>query len=305
MRFGRRALLLIAGVTAVVVVAAAGIVLAARGGDEGRKYAGRIGAVDGCGLLHMFANGDNQKELCLPGIWAAVSVSDNGEKLAWDTATSTQPGITVADLDIKFTEVRTEHQLPVPPGANAAPTLSPDGSTVAFLHSPADDGRYDIWTTPSSTTTERAEQVTANRTVSAAAWSPSGDWIAYVRGWSADTLEGDIVLVRPNGDDEHRVGRGDEPSWSPDSKRLAFTRGEDVWTMGSDGSDPRLLVRNGHTPVWSRDGELIAFARELKCGRPVCRERVFVQFASGGEADPVSPSFANLQQLLWLPDPTE
>ena len=40
---------------------------------------------------------------------------------------------------------------------------------------------------------------------------------AYVQNWSDETLEGQLSLVRPNGDDPHIVVRsGDAPDWSPD-----------------------------------------------------------------------------------------
>ena len=305
MTLSRRALFLLSGLAIAVIAAALGVLLATRGDDGGRKFAGRIAVVNGCGLLDMFADGRNRKRLCLSHFWAAASVSDNGKTLAWDTLEKSKSGIVVAALDVKFTEAKNEQQLPVPAGANAEPTLSPDGNTVAFLHSPKDDGRYDIWTTPATTTTERAEQVTATRSVSTAAWSPLGDWIAYVRNWSEETLEGDIVLVRPDGADERRLGKGDAPSWAPDGRRLVFVRNQDIWTMRSDGTASRLLVPNGHAPAWSRDGKLIAFARELKCGQPVCRERIFLQFATGGEPRPLGPTLPGIQRLLWLPDPSE
>src|SRR5215210_5044675 len=118
-------------------------------------------------------------------------------------------------------------------------------------------------------------------------------------------LEGNIVLVRPDGDDEHLLGRGDAPSWAPDGERLAFVRNGDIWTMRSDGGGARLLARNGHAPAWSRDGKLIVFARELNCGKPICRERIFLQFTTGGEARPVGSPLPRIQRLLWLSDPNE
>src|SRR5207248_2181889 len=60
-----------------------------------------------------------------------------------------------------------------------------------------------------------------------------------------------------------------DPSWSPDSKMLAFfsTAGEkndqrQLWTANADGSSPKQLTRlSGYAarPHWSHDGRQIAF----------------------------------------------
>ena len=134
---------------------------------------------------------------------------------------------------------------------------------------------------------------------------PTGDWIAYVKDWSEVTLEGDIMLIRPNGEDETLLTRGDAPTWSPDGSRLAYVHEGDIWTIDADGSDSRMLIANGESPSWSRDGGLIAFTREVPCGKPVCRERVFVVGAGGGEARGVGPTFAGPRSIAWLPDPFE
>lgn len=46
------------------------------------------------------------------------------------------------------------------------------------------------------------------------------------------------------------------PSW-----RLAFVRGDDIWTANPDGSDPRRVIRGGHAPCWAPDKHRIAFER--------------------------------------------
>jgi TolB protein len=52
------------------------------------------------------------------------------------------------------------------------------------------------------------------------------------------------------------------PSWSPDGRRIAFTRGGRIWTMAADGSRAHPITASiGATmPVWSPDGQWIAFA---------------------------------------------
>jgi gamma-glutamyltranspeptidase len=63
-----------------------------------------------------------------------------------------------------------------------------------------------------------------------------------------------------------------EAAWSPDSKRLAVSWFDVIWTMAPDGKDPKRLVPapranepatnwiSERDPVWSADGKSIAFA---------------------------------------------
>ena len=59
------------------------------------------------------------------------------------------------------------------------------------------------------------------------------------------------------------------PAWSPDSRTLAFARGDprgqmDIWVVRADGSGERRIYRGQPTaccPAWSPDGEWIAFSQ--------------------------------------------
>jgi Tol biopolymer transport system component len=294
MKLGRKNVVLLAGLVALGLAAVAVVWAVGRDEDNLPQLAGRIAFREGCGLTHMWPDGTDQREMCLTSVWSASSVSRNGKRLAWDTGL----GLSIANSDGNGTA-----PIPAPRGANFGPSLSPDGDEVAFLHSPRDDGRYDIWV--GSTSIDNAEQLTNTRDASSVAWSPDGDWIAYVKAWSEETLEGEITLIRPNGDDQTRLTSGDAPTWSPDGSRLAFFHNGGIWTIGKDGSDLRMLVANGEAPSWSRDGGLIAFTRELPCGKPVCRERVFVVGAGGEDAHGVGPTFVGGRSIVWLPDPHE
>lgn len=294
MKLGRRSVVLLSGLVLLSIVAAAAVYAVSRDGRHSPRYPGRIAVREGCGLRHSFFNGDDPRMLCLPSVWAVVSVSWNGKRLAWDTGRS----IEIANVD-GFNPV----SVPVPPGSNFDPSLSPDASKMAFLHSPRDDGHYDLWV--GSTSIDNAEQLTTTRDVSTVAWSPSGGWIAYVRGWSEATLEGEIGLIRPDGTGGHRLTMGDAPTWAPDGSRLAFVHGGDLWTIGADGSGAKMLVKDGEAPAWSRDGKMIAFMRAVPCAKPVCKERVFVIEATGGTAKPIGPAYGGQRSPVWLPDPFE
>jgi len=100
-------------------------------------------------------------------------------------------------------------------------------------------------------------------------WSPNGKWIAYVRN-------GDIWKMRPNGTGRTKVTGSPvsvswSPSWSPDSRRLAFEDDRDtgdrptseIWTVRPNGKGLTRLTHNrvdDFQPSWSPNGKQIAFA---------------------------------------------
>jgi len=291
-----RLLAIVAGLVVLAAVLAALGFAFTRGGTHEIRLPGRIAVRAGCGLRHMYIDASDQRTTCLHKVFDAVSVSRNGDKLAWDTTDGRT--IFVSGLD-GINPLRAA----VPPGSNSAPSLSPDGRKIAFLHSPTNDGRYDIWVTRTGVAT--AEQETNTRNVSDVAWSPAGDWLAYVQNWSDSTLEGQVSLVRPNGDDAHTLVDGDTPDWSPDGKRLVYVHNGSIWTVNANGTNAHRLIRNGHSPAWSRNGELIAFMRAEKCPLNLCPEHAYIAFADGTHAHPVGSLYPSERQVVWLPDPFE
>ena len=61
----------------------------------------------------------------------------------------------------------------------------------------------------------------------------------------------DIFTMKPDGSDLTKLTRRSpndddvQPAWSPDGKRIAWTRGDHIWLMKSDGSQKRRLTRTG------------------------------------------------------------
>ncbi|HEY0243208.1 MAG TPA: hypothetical protein VGC52_11160, partial [Gemmatimonadaceae bacterium] len=66
------------------------------------------------------------------------------------------------------------------------------------------------------------------------------------------------------------TSRDNRPSWSPDSRRIAFQSDRDgemeIYVMNADGSNQMRLTRNATEdayPSWSPDGKRIAFHRRV------------------------------------------
>ena len=83
----------------------------------------------------------------------------------------------------------------------------------------------------------------------------------------------DIWVFNLNDRRQRRIVHdGRSPKWSPDGRKLAFTRGPiygaenatrgpDLWVLDVVAKKERRLVRNGYGADWSPDGRQIAFAR--------------------------------------------
>ncbi len=124
------------------------------------------------------------------------------------------------------------------------------------------------------------------------AWSPDGQWIAFVRlertrdanslcanmrvlpgsppiptcvqqtrdyGLGAATVE----IVRPDGTDGRVVGEGYEPSWTPTGTHLYVRRSGSIYRLPLEGGAAELLPdsEGGREPSVSPDGSQVAFAR--------------------------------------------
>jgi Subtilisin inhibitor-like/RTX calcium-binding nonapeptide repeat (4 copies)/WD40-like Beta Propeller Repeat len=87
-------------------------------------------------------------------------------------------------------------------------------------------------------------------------------------------------------------------AWSPDSKRLAFTRANTLFVVEEDGSDLRQLAASRpQTPLWSPDGTRIAFDRT----ETDQRTDLYVVNADGsGETNLTNDTYWNLD-ARWSP----
>jgi tricorn protease len=105
------------------------------------------------------------------------------------------------------------------------------------------------------------------------AWSPDGKWIAY---FSDESGEYALHLSPQDGLGEVRkISLGSSPSffysptWSPDSKKIAFTdKRLNLWYVDIDAGKPIHVDTNPYdganfSPAWSPDSRWIAYTRQL------------------------------------------
>jgi Tol biopolymer transport system component len=153
----------------------------------------------------------------------------------------------------------------------------------------------------------------------------TGDLIAY----SCKERQNDwyaICVIRIDGTESRRLTSGVEatdPAWSPDGRKIAFTRREDVgggyttfseddvFVMDSDGGGARQLTEereNQHAgqPAWSPDGSEIVFMRgaPVPTALPARPGELFVMDAGGSDMRPLTHGSRDLHPA-WSPDGRE
>lgn len=110
------------------------------------------------------------------------------------------------------------------------------------------------------------------------AWSPDGEWIAFI-SWNPDEK---YMLVRMGVDENIQVpiigDVSEEPiSWSPDGEWIAYSYNDDntsgVRKVRMDGGEAQTITEWEITnPAWSPDGKLIAFRNRSDGDLYVMRE---------------------------------
>src|SRR5689334_16952143 len=97
----------------------------------------------------------------------------------------------------------------------------------------------------------------------ALAWSPNGKLLAFSRRGADGTY--DLWLRDTRGHERLLVRRAQEPSWAPDSGRLAFVRDGRIYIVAASGRGLHLLrglLFRESEPTWSPDGRRIAVVSE-------------------------------------------
>ncbi len=178
--------------------------------------------------------------------------SANGQKIAWVEGVSGAASIQVMNHDGSGARAATDGTTP-----DADPTLSPDGSEVAFS-SFTEEGNNDIFVVNADGSGRKRLTSGAEYDLTPA-WSPDGRHIAFGRN-------GDIYVMASDGSRVTRLtsgpARDGAPSWSADGSRIAFGRSDEtgqtfagpsrIIVMNANGSGQRRvrLPREAIWPSW-------------------------------------------------------
>ena len=153
----------------------------------------------------------------------------------------------------------------------------------------------------------------------APALSPRGDAIAYasVQGGVSKLFVVSLEELVPQELTDGRGGGDRNPTWSPDGKRIAFTRGDprdrcDVYSVEvGTNAPPTLLIagKDDHPdragqPAWSPDGEHIVFASDRRKGRGTTLWLVALDSKLVQQVTVTRPGaiFVRDQNPTWSPD---
>ena len=158
------------------------------------------------------------------------------------------------------------------------PSWSPDGQSIVFASDL--DGNFELYLyTLNSGQLIQLTDTTADIENLEPQWSPNGEMIVFTRQMATATVSAaSLYLVRLDTGLIYKLtspilmGRGDhDATWSPDSKRVAFTsdrlgsstiRSNDLFVVNVDGSEltrVTTLAGNEYHPTFSPNGDQLAF----------------------------------------------
>src|ERR671918_923981 len=172
-------------------------------------------------LYRVCANGRHDRKLLSGGVWdmGSAAFSPDGRRLAADGHIGYNDDTHISVGEVTGKRLR---RVSRPPrlALDTAPVWSPKGGAIAFTRTRYDSD-YDV-----RSTAVRIYSAGHGRFLARGfgpAWSVR-DRIAFMRGNPNEFRTQQIYVASVKHGAAHRLTAGDAPGWSPDGRRLLFTR---------------------------------------------------------------------------------
>ena len=186
--------------------------------------------------------------------------SPNGRRIAYSVCDGVQ-----SDLMIMRSDGSGAHAVLDSPADEYQPSFGASGKRIFFVRDSGGEGYGDIYSVSvdgsglKRLTHKHGEIAEHNPQESA-----DGRFVVFERS-------GRILTMRPDGSRERRLAFGYDPAVSPDSRRIAFADGGQIYLIGPGGGHLHALTHlkprsDAYTsvlsPAFSPDGRWVAFAVE-------------------------------------------
>ncbi|MFC2136054.1 TolB family protein [Bacteroidota bacterium] len=156
-------------------------------------------------------------------------------------------------------------------GTNNLPDNIDHGGVIAYTYQPLQGGIHQIYTINEDGTGNH-QIVESNIGLNHHDWSRDGTRIVCVGYIGSNFNTWSIHVFNADGTGLIRLTAtsnvyDNEPRWSPDGSRIAFTRifpndnfREEIWLMNPDGSNQHSIEIGGNVSDWSTDGNRLLYA---------------------------------------------
>lgn len=142
-----------------------------------------------------------------------------------------------------------------------------------------------------------------------AGWMPDGGLVAAGDGSSNRGL----FIINANLKSIKKLVEGFEtaqmPAVSPDGRQVAFVKNDEIWTIGIDGTNPKVAIFGGALsfPTWSPDGKYVAaVARVVPPGQVISKNLIFAAKVNTTEVfllvDKSNEPIPGGNRITWLTD---
>jgi eukaryotic-like serine/threonine-protein kinase len=199
----------------------------------------------------------------------------------------------------------------VGPETERWPSLSPDGKTVVFTR--ADRGVPHLYVQQVDGGAPLAIPTQLPDWQCCGALSPDGSRLLFL------TPQGLFVMPTLGGQARPVVGGPSRlttnpfdvlwGSWSPDGRRIAYTRNDTLYVQGIDESAGAAVARGNaiHSPSWSSDGRWIAFVKgnpAFEINGNLAPSAIAIVSSTGGTLVTVTDSPGINTSPVWVPGRT-